>query len=472
MNYETNIGLEIHVELSTKTKAFCSCRVSFGEDANTNCCPVCMGFPGTLPVLNREVVEYGVKMGLALNCRINEVSKSARKNYFYPDLPKGYQITQGDRPLCEDGFLDVDGHRIRIKRIHLEEDAGKLIHENGKTMVDYNRAGVPLIEIVTEPDLKNSEEVKIFLNKIRNILLYLEISHCKMQEGNLRCDVNVSVREKGQEEYNERCEMKNINSVSGILRCIKYEEDRQRKILDSGGMVNRETRRWDDEKGESYLLRKKEADADYRYFEEPDLPGVCIDESFLSDLKKTLPKLPDEKLHEYIEKYAFSEEDALNIVNHKHFTILLDDAVKSGANPKSVANKILGDISRIINDKNISPEEIPFTGEELAEVTKMVDEEIITSTNGKRVLEIMFEEKKKPGEIVKEKGFTVIKDDLFIKNLVKAVLEENEKSVSDYKKGKKNAFGYLVGQCMKKSENKADPKMVKEALENCLEDEI
>ncbi len=467
LEFETNIGLEIHAELSTETKAFCSCRVTFGEEPNSSCCPVCMGFPGALPVPNEKMVEYAVKMGIALNCSINKVSKNARKNYFYPDLPKGYQISQGDKPLCENGYLDVDGRRIRIRRIHVEEDAGKLIHTAENTFVDYNRAGVPLIEIVTEPDLKSSLEVKEFLDKIKSILLCLDISKCRMQEGNLRCDVNVSVRQIGQKRYNERCEMKNINSFSAIVRCIEYEQKRQYAILEKGESTKRETRRWDDEAGKSYLLRDKESLADYRYFPEPDIPAISLREEYIANLKSQMPQLPDERVMMYVKNYGLSEEDSKNIVKNNRFTKLFEDAVKLGANPKSVANKILGDISRILNE---TEKGIPFGGEELAELTKLIDTGVITITNAKRVIEIMFEENKTPLDIVKEHGFTQLDDKKILAECVDTVLKENSVAVSDYIKGKKNALGYLVGRCMKKTQNRANPAVVKEIVTRRLEE--
>ncbi len=466
IEFETVIGLEVHAELSTKTKAFCSCEVSYGKDANTCCCPVCMGLPGALPYLNRQMVDYCVKLGIATNCEIQAVSNHARKNYFYPDLPKGYQITQGDFPLCKNGFVDIGEKRIRINRIHIEEDAGKLIHLKDDTYIDYNRAGVPLVEIVTEPDIRNSEEARLFLEKIREILIYLDISHCRMQEGNLRCDVNVSVRKNGADEYGERCEMKNINSFSGTVRCIEYEEKRQKDILKNGGTVKRETRRWIDEDGRSEIMRDKETEADYRYFTDPDLPNIIIDACEYERIKKNMPELPDAKRKRYTHEYALTEYECNEIMKNKSFTELLDEAVRHGATPKKAYNHLVSDIARIINTTGRG---IPFSGKDLAELICLIEKGEISSTAGKTVLEAMFSEKKPPCEIVREKGLMQIDGDAEIKKIVLTVLENNPKSIADYKKGKTNALGFLVGQCMRLSENRANPKIVTEVLKKELD---
>ena len=465
MKFETVIGLEVHAELSTKTKAFCSCEVCYGKEANTCCCPVCMGLPGALPQLNKQMVEYCIKLGMATNCEIANASNHARKNYFYPDLPKGYQITQGSFPLCKNGFVDIGDKKIRINRIHIEEDAGKLIHQGGVTLIDYNRAGVPLLEIVTEPDIRSCEEARVFLEKIREILIYLDISHCRMQEGNLRCDVNVSVRGKGGDKYNERCEMKNINSFSGVIRCIEYEEKRQRNIIENGGAIRRETRRWIDEEGRSEIMRDKENEADYRYFTEPDLPLIVVNDSDLDRIRNTMAELPDEKRKRY-KNYALTDYECNEIIKNKVFADMLDNAVKYGGNPKRVYNLLVSDIARVIN---VTGKIIPFSGKELAEVSNLIENGEISSTGGKVVLETMFSENKSPYEIVKEKGLIQIDNKAHIEQFVKAVLEKNPKSVADYKKGKTNALGFLVGQCMRLSENKANPKIVTEVLKKELD---
>ncbi len=459
--FETDIGLEIHAELNTKTKAFCACKVGFGGKENTRCCPVCMGFPGTLSCLNGEMVKKAVKMGLALNCSINPVIKNARKNYFYPDLPKGYQISQGDLPVCKDGYHILNGRRIRINRIHIEEDAGKLIHEGDKTLIDYNRAGVPLIEIVTEPDLRSAAEAKQFLEEIRDILKHLDISDCKMQEGSLRCDVNVSVRKEGQKEYNERCEIKNVNSFSFVENCIESERERQLGILSKGGKVTKETRRWDDVKNESIVLRTKENDEDYRYFPEPDIPFIKLEEEFINSVKNSMPLLPKEKVENYVKEYNLSQIDAKNIVKKKSFITIFEDAIAFGANPKNVANRLLGDVSAFLNENG--EEEIKLSGKDVAKLLKKLENGEISSTAVREILEIMLK-----GETVKEENFTQINDENILTEIVNEVISCNEKSVSDYKRGKKNAIGHLVGQCMKKSGGKANPELLKKILEEKL----
>ncbi len=465
MKYETIIGLEVHAELSTNTKAFCSCRVTYGEEPNSVCCPVCMGLPGALPVLNEKMVEYCIKLGIATNCQIAEVSNHARKNYFYPDLPKGYQITQGSFPLCKNGYIDIGSKKIRIERIHIEEDAGKLIHTNNATYVDYNRAGVPLVEIVTKPDIRNLNEAKLFLEKVREILIYLDISHCKMQEGNLRCDVNVSLREEGATTYNERCEMKNINSFSGVIRAIQYEEQRQKSIMENGGVIKRETRRWIDDLGKSEIMRNKESEADYRYFTEPDLPPVVVTNAYLDRIKAAMPHLPDQLRNHYKQNYGFTDYECNEIIKNKAFTKLLEDAVKNGANPKRVYNLLVSDIARIIN---LTGDAIPFSGKELAQVAKLAEKGDISSTGVKILIATMFSQKKPPQEIVKEKALLQIGDSGQIESLVKNVLRDNPKSIADYKKGKTNALGFLVGQCMKLSGGKANPQTVTEILKKEL----
>ncbi|MGM9552311.1 MAG: Asp-tRNA(Asn)/Glu-tRNA(Gln) amidotransferase subunit GatB [Clostridia bacterium] len=468
MELETKIGLEIHVELSTETKAFCSCKSAFGGEANTRCCPVCMGLPGALPVLNKELVKNAIKMGIATNCTINNVIKNARKNYFYPDLPKGYQISQNDLPVCVNGFVMVSGRKIRINRIHIEEDAGKLLHFGEITKIDYNRAGVPLIEIVTEPDIKNSDEAKELLKKIKNLLLYLGISDCKMQEGSLRCDVNVSVREKGQREYNERCEMKNINSFSEVIRCIEYEEARQRRIMLSGGKVCAETRRWDGENNISVVLRDKETTKDYRYFPEPDIPYIYIGQDFIDEIRKNMPELPDEKVKTYVKEFGLSKTDSENIVKIKNFTVLLEEAVELGTSAKVVANWLLGEISKLLNKSGMDAEKIPFSGKDLADLQSLIDTGRITQTMAKDIVEVMFNTGRTIENIVKGNNFIVIEDENEIRKLAEDVITSNKKSVTDYKNGKKNAFGYLIGQCMKKSGNRADVGMIKKLLEELL----
>ncbi len=467
--YEACIGLEIHVELKTKSKAFCSCAVSFGERANKNVCPVCMGLPGALPVLNKKVVEYAVRLGLALNCRVNTISEHARKNYFYPDLPKGYQISQGERPVCTDGYVETDGRKIRINRIHIEEDAGKLVHSEGETLVDYNRSGVPLLEIVTEPDIRSAQEAKSFLEYMKNMFLSLGISECKMQRGNLRCDVNVSVRKKGEDGLGERCEMKNVNSFSQAVRSIEYEIKRQTDIKQKGGAIVRETRRWDDEAQKSILMRKKEKESDYRYFPEPDLPPIEISDEMLGEITREMPELFWEKAERYQRDYGLSEYDAKSIATDITYARLLDAAVKTGADAKLCANLILGDVSRMVNARAIESDEIPFDGERLAQLAELIEKKQISYTAAGKVVEIMFEDDKPPYDIVKEKNLLQISGVQELGEIVKKVIAENEKSVADYRKGKTNAMGYLVGRCMKMSGGKANPNVVSELLKSFLE---
>lgn len=464
--YETVIGLEIHAELDTKTKAFCSCAVSYGKDANTCCCPVCMGLPGAMPKLNKKCVEYAVKTGLALNCTVNKSSYHARKNYFYPDLPKGYQITQGEVPVCTNGYLTVDGRKIRINRIHIEEDAGKLIHSENVTKIDFNRAGVPLIEIVTEPDLRSAAEARKFLEKICEILLYFDVSECKMQEGNIRCDVNVSVRPMGSKEYYERCEMKNINSFAAVVNAIEYEEKRQINLLKNGEVIGRETRRWIDDEMRSALMRNKESAADYRYFPEPDLPCIEIDDDYLRKIKSELPELPDEKRERYENKYHLTQYESGEMLKNKRFCNMLDEAVKLGAEPKRVYNMLVSDVARM---ENQTKKQAPFTSKELAETAILIEKGEISTTAGKTVIETLFCEEKSPKTIVKEKHLTQIQNVDEIQNIVKKVIEENPKSVSDYKKGKTNAIGFLIGQCMRASGNKANPNILKELMKKELD---
>ena len=467
--YEACIGLEVHVELNTSSKAFCSCPVTNGAIPNKFVCPVCMGLPGALPVLNKRVIEYAVMLGLAVNCSINRLSEQARKNYFYPDLPKGYQISQSDRPICTNGYVLLDGKKIRINRIHIEEDAGKLIHSGNETAIDYNRAGVPLLEIVTEPDIRSAEEAKEFLEYIRNVILSLGISECKMQKGHLRCDVNVSVRKKGEEVLNERCEMKNINSFSAAVRCIEHEIKRQLEIVNSGGTIARETRKWDDERQKSLLLRKKESESDYRYFPEPDLPCIEISEEWLDKIKGTLPELFWQKAARFKAEYHLGDYDAENIAKDVKYAELLDTAVRCGADAKLCVNIILGDISRIVNVTRIETGDIPIKGEYLAEVVKMIEKGGVSYTAAGKIIEIMFDTEKPPRMIAEEYKLMQLNDEIELESAAKKVIAENEKSVTDYRRGKKNALGYLVGRCMRETGGNANPTALNRILVKLLE---
>ena len=467
-NYEVIIGLEVHAELSTKTKIFCSCPTTFGAAPNTHTCPICMAMPGTLPVLNEKVVEYAVKAGLATNCEISRNSKNDRKNYFYPDLPKAYQISQFDQPLCEHGYVEIETSegkkKIRLTRIHIEEDAGKLNHEEfaGGSLVDLNRAGVPLIEIVSEPDLRGSEEVEAYLKKLKSILEYIEVSDCKMQEGSLRADVNVSVRKKGDTKLGTRTEMKNMNSFKSITRAIEYEVDRQIDVIEDGGEVEQETLRWDDVSGKTFPMRDKEDAQDYRYFPDPDLVAIKLSEEYIENIKNTLPELPESRRERYLKDYGLSEKDANIITASKYLSDLFEGAIKVCNNPKAVNNWIISDISRILNETEMEPIQIPFDSKQLGNLIILIDKGTISSSIAKKVLEELFENPRDPEEIIKEKGWIQISDEGAIKEVVLKVLEANPQSVADYKAGKEKAIGFLVGQAMKATKGKANPQMLNE----------
>ena len=473
--YTAVIGLEVHVELKTETKIFCSCKTTFGAEPNTNVCPVCLGMPGALPVLGKKQVELAVRAGLALGCKINRRSWFDRKNYFYPDLPKAYQISQAEVPLCGKGYLDVmvDGEmkRIGVTRIHIEEDAGKLLHDEAfaGSLVDLNRCGVPLIEIVSEPDIRSSAEAKACLETIKSILQYLNISDCKMQEGSIRCDVNVSVREKGAAEFGTRCEMKNVNSFSAAVRGIEYEAKRQIEILEAGGTIAQETRRWDDAKGMSIVMRSKEDAQDYRYFPEPDLLTIVVPEEKIQALKESIPELPNVKLQRYVFDFGLSQTDATLIAEDVSRSTLFDACVAIGTcKPKSISNWILSDIAKYTNETGKRIEETALTPEHLTALVEQVEKGVISNASAKKVFAVIVEENKDPVAVIEEKGMKQNSDTGFLEQLAKDVLAQNEKSVNDYKNGKTNALGYLVGQCMKASKGKANPGIVKEIVTRML----
>ena len=465
-DYEVIIGLEVHAELSTKTKIFCSCPTAFGAAPNTHTCPICMAMPGTLPVLNEKVVEYAVKAGLATNCEISRNSKNDRKNYFYPDLPKSYQISQFDKPLCEHGYVEIEINgekkKIRLTRIHIEEDAGKLNHDEfgGGSLVDLNRAGVPLIEIVSEPDLRSAEEVEQYLRKLKSILEYIEVSDCKMQEGSLRADVNVSVRKKGETKLGTRTEMKNMNSFRSIVRAIEYEVDRQIDVIENGGKIDQETLRWDDVSGKTFTMRDKEDAQDYRYFPDPDLVAIKLSEEYIENIKNSLPELPESRKERYLQEYKLSEKDAKLITASKYLSDLFEEAVKVCNNPKAVNNWIISDISRILNETEMEPIQIPFDAKQLGKLVVLIDKGTISSSIGKKVLVELFENPRDPEDIIKEKGWIQISDEGAIKEVVLKILENNPQSIADYKGGKDKALGFLVGQAMKETKGKANPQML------------
>ena len=469
-DYEIVIGLEVHAELSTKTKIFCSCSTEFGAEPNAHTCPICMAMPGTLPVLNEKVVEYAVKAGLATGCSIAEDSKNDRKNYFYPDLPKSYQISQFDKPLCNNGFIEIEDEngekkKVRILRIHIEEDAGKLNHNEfgGGSLVDLNRAGVPLIEIVSEPDIRSSKEADEYLKKLKSTLEYIEVSDCKMQEGSLRADVNVSVHKKGT-PFGTRTEMKNMNSFKSISRAIEYEASRQIDLIEDGGIVEQETLRWDDVSGRTFPMRDKEDAQDYRYFPDPDLVAIKLSKEYIENIRENLPELPESRKARYMNEFGLSEKDARLLTASKYLSNLFEEAEKICKNAKAVANWILSDISRIINEKEMEPEQIPFTGKELSKLVLLIDKGTISSAIGKKVVEELFtfdkESMKDPEDIIKEKGWIQISDEGAIKEVVMKILEANPQSIADYKAGKDKALGFLVGQAMKETKGKSNPQML------------
>lgn len=471
MDYEMVIGLEVHAELSTKSKIYCSCKNEFGLEVNTQCCPICVGMPGTLPTLNEKVIEYAVKMGYALNCSINQVCKQDRKNYFYPDLPKAYQISQFDIPLCGQGYVDllIEGvkKRVGVTRIHIEEDAGKLLHNEtfSGSLVDFNRCGVPLIEIVSEPDMRSSKEAKAYLDTIKSILQYLDISDCKMEQGSIRCDVNVSVMKKGSSEFGTRCEMKNVNSFSGAVRAIEYEAKRQIEVLENGGVIHQETRRWDDVKGESFTLRSKEDAHDYRYFPEPDLLTIVLDDDYVAKIKASIPELPNVKIARYVSEYSLSQVDATMLVDVIEKSKLFEDSISlNQCSPKIICNWILSDISKYLNEKDVELHDTNITADKLVELLELIEKSAISNSTAKTVFDEMLTCDKTPKQIVEEKGLVQNSNQDELEAVVKAILENNSKSVEDYNNGKTNAFGFLLGQCMKATKGQGNPVIMKEIL--------
>lgn len=465
-DYEVVIGLEVHAELSTKTKIFCSCPTEFGAKPNTHTCPICMAMPGALPVLNEKVVEYAVKAGLATNCQISRDSKNDRKNYFYPDTPRAYQISQFDKPLCEHGYIEIETSqgkkKIGITRIHIEDDAGKLDHDDlaGGALIDLNRAGVPLIEIVSEPDFRSIEEVDAYLRKLKSILEYVEVSDCKMEEGSFRADVNTSIRPIGSEKLGTRTEMKNMNSFRSITRALEYEIGRQVEVIDNGGAVDQETLRWDEVSGKTFSMRDKENAQDYRYFPEPDLVAIKLSEEYIENIRKTLPEMPESRKERYLRDYKLSEKDAGIITSSKYLSDLFEKASEICGNYKAVNNWIISDISRILNETEMDPKEIPFDAKQLAKLVTLIDKGTISSSIGKKVLIELFENPRDPEDIIKEKGWIQISDEGAIKEVVLKIIETNPQSVADFKAGKDRALGFLVGQAMKETKGKANPQML------------
>lgn len=476
MVFETIIGLEIHVELATKSKIFCSCPTTFGSSPNENTCPVCTGMPGTLPVLNEEVVTLAVKAGTALSCEINRINKFDRKNYFYPDLPKAYQISQFDLPICSKGYVDValgeKSKRINITRIHLEEDAGKLIHLEDEpiSLVDYNRTGVPLIEIVTEPDLRSPEEAVAFLKTLKSILQYAEISDCKMEQGSLRCDANISIREVGTEVLNTRVEIKNLNSFKEVLKALEKEEKRQKELYQykEEYKIQQETRKWDAAKGKTIPMRSKEESHDYRYFPEPDLKPVLIEEDFLKRAIENIPELPEERKRRIIQQHGVKEMQVDILIGQKELADYFEEVLSCGANPIEAANWITVDLLRVLKDIDISEEGVPIKANYLAKLIELVQTGKISRTAGKEIFDEMVLTDKSPEALVEEKGLSQISNTSELEKIAAEVLSQNPQAIEDYKNGKPQAIGYIMGQTMKATKGKANPQIVKEIIEEKL----
>ena len=472
--YETVIGLEVHVELATKTKIFCSCSTEFGGAPNTHTCPVCTGMPGSLPVLNKQVVEYAVAVGLATNCKITQYCKFDRKNYFYPDNPQNYQISQLYLPICRDGGVEIEtagGKKtIGIHEIHMEEDAGKLVHDEWEdcSIVDYNRSGVPLIEIVSEPDMRSAEEVIAYLEKLRLIIQYLGASDCKLNEGSMRADVNLSVREVGATEFGTRTEMKNLNSFKAIARAIEGERARQIELLEEGKKVIQETRRWDDNKEYSYAMRSKEDAQDYHYFPEPDLVPVVISDEWLEEIKAKEPEFRTEKLERYKKEYDLPDYDAQIITGSKHMADIFEETTAICKKPKKVSNWLMVETMRLLKEKAMEPEDIRFSPKNLAALIELTDGGTINSTVAKEVFEEIFEKDIDPEKYVEEKGLKTVNDEGALRETIEQIVADNPKSVEDYHNGKEKAIGFLVGQTMKAMKGKADPGMVNKILKEIL----
>ncbi|MCQ2910706.1 MAG: Asp-tRNA(Asn)/Glu-tRNA(Gln) amidotransferase subunit GatB [Clostridia bacterium] len=470
-DYQIVLGLEVHSELKTKTKIYCSCSTEFGADVNTHVCPVCLGLPGTLPVVNKAVVDFAMRTGLALNCKIREFSKHDRKNYFYPDLPKAYQITQFEMPICYDGYLDIETEergksRIRIHEMHIEEDAGKLLHEgtNG-TLIDYNRGGVPLIEIVTEPDFRSIEEARVYLETLKSILKYIDVSDCKMEEGSLRCDINISVMKKGSSEFGTRTELKNMNSFSHAIKAIEYEYKRQIDELEKGNRIIQETRRWNEDKQITESLRSKEEAMDYRYFPEPDLMPIVLSSDRVEEVRKTIPELPQAKKERYQKEFGLTAYDADLIANYKKVAAFYEEACTYGKDTKNIANTIISEIyKRIDTEEEKEAFDMPFTAKDLGDLDSLIASGVIGKNIAKKVLDEMYETGKKPNEIVEEQGLKQIDNDDELRAVVLKVVSEQPQSVADFKAGKDRAIKALMGGIMKETKGKANPEKVQAFL--------
>ncbi|WP_125152872.1 Asp-tRNA(Asn)/Glu-tRNA(Gln) amidotransferase subunit GatB [Clostridium rectalis] len=471
MELEAVIGLEVHAELSTETKIYCGCTTDFGGKPNTHVCPICLGLPGSLPQLNKKVVEYAMKAGLALNCNINKLSRMDRKNYFYPDCPKNYQITQDEIPLCSEGYIEIeleDGEkkRIGIERIHIEEDAGKLLHTKAGTLVDYNRAGVPLIEIVSKPDMRTPEEATLYLQKLRSILASIEVSDCKMEEGSLRCDGNISVKPKKSDVFGVRTEIKNMNSFKALEKALTYEFGRHVEAVKNGENLEQDTRRWDETNGVTIVMRSKEKANDYRYFPEGDLVTINISDEWVEKIRETIPELPHEKAERFVKEYKIPKYDAGVLTLTMAMANFFEETAKLSKDAKASSNWLMGDISRLLNENATTVEELKFTPENLAELIKLISTGTISNNIGKKVIVEMFNSGKDPKGIVEEKGLVQNNDEGAILEVVKKVIEGNPKSIEDYKNGKKRAIGFLVGLVMKETRGKANPQIVNRLVNN------
>jgi len=465
--YEVIIGLEVHVELLTESKMFCGCSTKFGASPNTQVCPICLGMPGVLPTINYKAIELGIKTAIAFNCNISSFCRFARKNYFYPDLPKNYQISQYEEPLAQNGFLVVDGHKIFLKRIHIEEDAGKLLHSSEKenfSLVDFNRAGIPLLEIVSEPDIRSPEEAEKYLEILKHNLEYLRVSDCNMEEGSLRCDANISVREKGVNSFGIKTEIKNMNSFKSVRKALSFEAERQISLLNKGEKILQETRLWNENLQITEEMRSKEEAHDYRYFPEPDLVPLKIDKELIEKIKSQIGELPEEKLNRFKNQYNLSYYDASVLTSKKEIADYFETCLSYLSNPKILTNWIMGDLMALTKEKKIKFDENPVSPKLLTELVKLVIDGKITGTIGKEILKEVFNTGKTPSEIIKEKNLVQIQDEDFLTKIVKEVLEENPKAISDYKEGKKQAIGFLIGKVMQKTKGKANPNKTQEII--------